>query len=327
MMLKKTYNAIDVLKFIMALLVIMIHVKPNVHCEFLQHFFSPLMSISVPCFFIISSVLLFSKLNGNGMYLFRYCKRIGLLYLCWFIIDGWFILNNKPYFSLDGGILKLLKDLIFATTFPGSWYLSASIMGVLIVYYLNKLFHPILVLIITYLIACYISRVQLLPEYLRIPYYWYAATFHDEVNLSFPAQMVWISIGQVISLHLYKIENAPKQFLLYLVATFVVSFVLCMFTGCLELRILMSVSIVCACLFIDIPSKSIYKKLRSYSILMFFFHFSIAGKMRYMTLIMGDSLLTNWLFYLIVITISILFADLVLRLEKTKYLSFLRFIH
>lgn len=89
----------------------------------------------------------------------------------------------------------------------------------------------------------------------------------------------------------------------------------------------MAISIVIACLLIDLPSSSIYKRLRSYSILMFFFHFSIAGKMRYFTAIVGDSLLTNWLYYLIVVTMSVLFAEMVLRLEKTKYFAFLKYTY
>lgn len=64
--MKKNYNGLDLLKFIMALMVVMIHVKPNAHSLFLTTVFSPLMSISVPVFFVVSSVLLFSQLGGAG---------------------------------------------------------------------------------------------------------------------------------------------------------------------------------------------------------------------------------------------------------------------
>ena len=66
--MRKQYNGLDLLKFIMALIVVMIHVKPNGHSDFLSHVFQPLQSISVPMFFVISSVLLFSKLNRGGVY-------------------------------------------------------------------------------------------------------------------------------------------------------------------------------------------------------------------------------------------------------------------
>lgn len=56
----------DLLKFIMALFVVMIHVKPNVHSEMLTTVFNPILSISVPIFFVLSSVLIFKKfINVN----------------------------------------------------------------------------------------------------------------------------------------------------------------------------------------------------------------------------------------------------------------------
>ena len=64
--MKKQFNAIDLLKFVMAIFVVMIHVKPNTHSELLTMMFSPFMSIAVPVFFVVSSMLIFSKLNGNG---------------------------------------------------------------------------------------------------------------------------------------------------------------------------------------------------------------------------------------------------------------------
>lgn len=68
-MKSKTYNGLDLLKFIMALFVVMIHVKPNAHSEILTTVFNPILSIAVPIFFVLSSVLIFNKLtniNGGG---------------------------------------------------------------------------------------------------------------------------------------------------------------------------------------------------------------------------------------------------------------------
>lgn len=66
-MRSKTYNGLDLLKLIMALFVVMIHVKPNVHSEVLTTMLNPIMSVAVPVFFVLSSVLLFNKLiKVNG---------------------------------------------------------------------------------------------------------------------------------------------------------------------------------------------------------------------------------------------------------------------
>ena len=64
-MIRKDYTGVDLLKFIMALLVVMIHVKPNTHSEVLTAIFNPLMSIAVPTFFVLSSVFIFNKLQGG----------------------------------------------------------------------------------------------------------------------------------------------------------------------------------------------------------------------------------------------------------------------
>lgn len=329
MAINKQYSTIDILKFIMALFVIMIHVKPNEHSGLLTMLFAPALSVAVPVFFVISSLFFFNKSTIGNTSLFKYCKRIGLLYFCWFIIDAWFIWKNKSYFtqSVGSGYMEFLKDLIFASTFPGSWYLSASVMGVTLVFLLNKFLHPIIVFTITFIVACYIAKIEMLPESMRIPYELYATTFRKEVNLSFPAQMVWISIGQLLSIYMPKRENR-KIWIPYLWLSFIISYIILIFyNNSLGLRIIMVISIICICILIEIKTHLIYERIRNYSVLMFFFHFSIAGKMHYFTELVGDTLFTNWVYYLIVVSLSIFFAEIILRLEKNKHLSFLKYIH
>ena len=327
---KKQYNAIDLLKFIMALFVVMIHVKPNVHSELLTTLFDPLLSIAVPVFFVISSVLVFSKFNFEKYSeLVKYCKRIGLLYLCWLIIDSWYIWENKSYFSMGYiGLVEFIKDLIFATTFPGSWYLSASVMGVIFVYSLNKLFHPIVVFLLLLLLRFYFFKIESFPTSLQGPYEWYVKYLRKEVTLSFPAQMIWISIGQLLSIFMSKIEKRKELLFPCFCITFIFAYILGIYYSGLEIRIFMVVSLVCICFLIELPSNPIYVKIRNYSILMFFFHFSIAGKkVLFCSFIGKDTLITNWIYYFIVIIVSIAFAEIVLRLEKNKYLSFLKYMH
>ena len=67
--------------------------------------------------------------------------------------------------------------------------------------------------------------------------------------------------------------------------------------------------------------------MREISILMFLFHFSIAGKMDIFCSFVGDSLLTNYVYYFLVLGISIVFAESILRLERIKVLGFLKYTH
>ena len=326
--MKKQYNGLDLLKFVMSLMVVMIHVKPNGHSEFLTMFLHPFLSIAVPMFFLISSALLFSKLNGC-LDVLKYIKRIGILYLSWLVIDGWFIIVRKPYFDKDFwcGLLDFVKDLIFGTTFPGSWYLSASVMGVVLVYILSRILNKYIVFLITLVIALYVSYVEQLSPSMQIFYDWYAANLREEVCLSFPAQMVWISLGYLLSFWLVKMENNRLILLPMAVGVFIVAFTVFEFTPLFMLKIMMVVSLFATCLLVQLSENKIYKRLRNYSILMFFFHFSIAGKMFLFCRFFGDTLVTNWLYYILVVVVSIAFSEIILRLEIYKYLKFLRYTH
>lgn len=63
---KKVYYGLDLLKFIMAFIVVMIHVKPFPAGTVLYSAFSPLLAVAVPVFFVISAFLLFSKIYGSN---------------------------------------------------------------------------------------------------------------------------------------------------------------------------------------------------------------------------------------------------------------------
>lgn len=82
-MKSKTYNGLDLLKFIMALFVVMIHVKPNAHSEILTTVFNPILSIAVPIFFVLSSVLIFNKLTNGGT--LRLLDTVNVYLYCIFV--------------------------------------------------------------------------------------------------------------------------------------------------------------------------------------------------------------------------------------------------
>ena len=182
------YTGLDLLKFLMALMVVMIHVKPNAHSEILANIFTPLMSLSVPVFFLISSFLIFGKLKERTN-LFRWCKRIMILYGAWMLMDIWYIIFRREYFSLVwyDGVLTFFKDLLFGTTYPGSWFLSALLVGVVVVFFLTKFLHPYIVLILSLLISLYIRNINYLSGDWLEPYIWYSENIRKEVVLSFPA--------------------------------------------------------------------------------------------------------------------------------------------
>lgn len=332
-MKSKTYNGLDLLKFIMALFVVMIHVKPNAHSEILTTVFNPILSIAVPIFFVLSSVLIFKKLTnmkaGRVTPLIRYCKRLSILYFCWLIIDIWFVLCKRPYIS-DGfpiGCFEFLKDLFLGSTFPGSWFLSALLVSVVLVYIGCRTIGKYAILGITLLISLYISCIELLPIQMQGLYKWYATNVRQEVNLSFPSQMIWVAMGMIIGSNLDKIVSRKNFIYPWAFGLNILCYTLCLFWHSIFVNYVWVVSVCLIAFFIELPDKSIYRRIRNYSILIFLFHFSIAGKMSLFCSIVGNSLLTNWLYYILVVMISIIFAEVVLRLERIRYFDFLKYLH
>lgn len=89
---KKTYDSLDVVKWVSALLSVIIHTNPFHGSELLEFYTKDVISrIAVPLFFAISGYLFFRKItfeNGkiarsqqNCTYLFRYVKHLILIYL------------------------------------------------------------------------------------------------------------------------------------------------------------------------------------------------------------------------------------------------------
>ena len=332
-MKSKTYNGLDLLKFIMALFVVMIHVKPNAHSEILTAMLNPIMSIAVPVFFVLSSVLIFNKLtnvNGGGYSsLIRYGKRLAILYFCWLLIDSWFVLFKRPYI-VDGfpdGCLEFVKDLFFGTTYPGSWFLSALLVSVVLVYIGCRTIGKLATVGCALLISLYVSYIDAFPEQMRTVYEWYANHIRPEVNLSFPSQMIWVAIGMVIGIELDGLIFRKKTIYPCAVGLVIVCYMLSLFWHSILIKYVWVISVCLIAFFIKLPDSPVYKRIRNYSILMFLFHFSIAGKMPIFCSFVGDSLLTNWLYYIMVVIASIIFAEVVLRLEKVHHLEFLKYLH
>lgn len=203
---KKVYNGLDILKFAMALTVVAIHVQPFAASPMLYRVAYPLLSSAVPMFFLISAFLFFRKYyncepSGRGKVLGGYCKRIGILYLAWFVIDFGFILLRKDYFNPSVtvvvylSVIQFVKDLLFGTTYPGFWFLSASVVALLLVSLLTKYLGSAVTFVLSLLLSLYLVFHDGMPIALQGPYNWYATTFRKEVYLSFPTAMVWISMG------------------------------------------------------------------------------------------------------------------------------------
>lgn len=152
---QQEYKMLDVMKFVMAIVVVAIHTRPELSFKstFIRELFEALYSIAVPFFFMASGFLLFRKielpLNKDGEVRIKsYLKRMCKLYLVWTII---YLPLTIYGFYLDGiPVLKAIVVFLRNVLLVGEnfmswplWYLLALIVAVGIIYALLKVKVPV----------------------------------------------------------------------------------------------------------------------------------------------------------------------------------------
>lgn len=143
---KKYYNGLDLLKIILAIIVVMRHacqsfLEPNsLFYILIVNIISP---CAVPCFFIISGFLFFEIGSDIRKQIFR----LFVLYAVWSII-------YFPLFLLihrNSGIVDSLKEFIFIGSYYHLWFLPALIVALLINYLLRNISDKVLAIVFLFL--------------------------------------------------------------------------------------------------------------------------------------------------------------------------------
>ena len=140
-----SYNLVDVFKWVMAILVVMLHACPLLDISELADYYSSkgITRIAVPYFFVASGFFLFRKMP-KGIFewdiLKRYCVRLGKIYIAWGIIYlpmvMWQIYRSD---DLLHAFLVVVRDTIFQGALVYHlWYLYASILAALSLYFLFR---------------------------------------------------------------------------------------------------------------------------------------------------------------------------------------------
>ena len=145
---KKQYYAIDIAKFISALLVICIHTGPLLDINKDANFVlvQIISRIAVPFFFLASGFLLFEKLDihrewndyENIRILKQYIARIAKLYILWTILYlpfTYVVLHAQDGIRIDM-ILRYVRDFFFTGSFYHLWFLPALMLSVVVAYIL-----------------------------------------------------------------------------------------------------------------------------------------------------------------------------------------------
>ena len=133
-------DSADILKFIMSVFVV------ATHTQLLADFMLPFVRLAVPVFFVLSGYFFFSKVNsidnseGKKAYLKKSVKHNLQLYAFWFIVLSPITFYIRDYFSggVVRGVLTMLQGFLLGSTFQASWYITALIIGLVILFFLSK---------------------------------------------------------------------------------------------------------------------------------------------------------------------------------------------
>lgn len=281
---KIMYNGIDLMKFIMAIVIVSIHAQLY---TVLGQWYLVFQDHAVPLFFVFSSFFFFKKIRHAGSWkeqwnsLMHFEKRINLLYLFWIIalmpaILYWWH-SEYLHLPLVDLPLQFVKEYFFGSQFGAAWFLGSLIVAtpiilsaILALTKFNKYRKAILFLIAS-LIYIYLNECEECSLYQL-----YEETFRSP-KLSFPIALWWLTLGYFFSdtkVELFLKWLGTKKAILLWGIFFAIG---CIFPTIRYLTVAIDVVALFA-LSINLrlnDNPALYRRLRIYSIHIFVMHFTM----------------------------------------------------
>lgn len=208
----KHYDSMDLLKFFLAFMVVLIHVNPFPASVYV--YIAPLLRTAVPFFFLISSFFFFRKTAVGGgasstdvgdaikRALSFTCRNLSLygfwllaLFVPTLLLRGWF-LNG-----LLNGCFEALRSFLFGSTFIASWYIMALVISVWAVLLVSLVLRDgvvVLLAVPAFAACCLMSNYRnLLIDSGHLSAL--ASFFGDAPYNSFWAGLFWVSLGKYVA--------------------------------------------------------------------------------------------------------------------------------
>lgn len=202
------YNSIDAAKMIAALLVVAIHSQPFTGIAN-TIIIDVLARIAVPFFFLTSSYFFFIKPISKQNPI-EYVKRLSILYVFWFIIESPITILNtfiEPETSFLHNLGLFVRNIFLGSTFRGSWFLTALMECVPLIFLLSKHLKTRTILVISvtiYIIAVLLTYYYIfLPEPLKI----FSDTYRTYIG---SMQLSWVSAFAPCAVGKFLAENSTK---------------------------------------------------------------------------------------------------------------------
>lgn len=195
----------DILKIVLAIFVVAIHTTT------MDFFLRPILRIAVPIFFIMTSYFFFLNQKKMNSYqekkkaLIKFSKRYLLLYLFWFIVLLPITVICRKWYVNFGfeTLINVIKCFLFSSTFRASWFLTASLINIVFVWWASRKISDIWLIVLGllfYFPCCLFSNYNNIVENENVieSYIKYASCFSTPYN-SFPVALLFIMFGKILA--------------------------------------------------------------------------------------------------------------------------------
>lgn len=327
---RKVIPGLDILKFIMALLIVAIHSEAVNDFPIVYEVTNPVIMSAVPMFFVISAFLLFRKIRQSQLsgqqergILLHFTWRLFLLYSFWMVVQFPLVIHTRHYLSMSfiEFIYNFLLDIAFRSTFHGAWFFSALVVGTWLIYFASKMLKDKTIWILPLFVALYIYHADELSLQYQTFWFWYQENVINPQN-SFLVSLFWISAGFILANPdiIEKIENLRNSYVMG--GLFGIAWLLSIML--LDLRVIMVLPLFVLFYNWNLESKPVYKMMRQSSILIFTLHFIFIGIFR-MACPNVELLQHGFFLYVILVLLCLLSSLVILKLKDYKIFSWLKY--
>ena len=317
------FPGLDLVKFVMAILIVAIHTSLFIEKPWLYSIISTINGFAVPTFFVVSSFILFSKINDKKgverKSIFKSAwKRQIIFYLVWYVLM--LPMTYLTFFKIANW-KEILYAFVFNSTFSGYWFIKSLIINTLILFFCDtkkKLWICFFISLPVYLFFSYNKNFG----FISLPFSAYPCFYYNTA---------YFVIGSLLAS--YQVRNlyemADNKFISYGGIVLVALLAFTPFNPFCKLII----PILLVIWGIGIKSKSpVFRSLRTMSILLFvmqFFLIWVYNKIICGSLLQNESLVSflssSIIRYFIILTTMLLISLAIIRLEK-KY-PILKYLH
>lgn len=339
---EKRNITIDVFRLIASIFIIFIHasmirISSHVYYNIPLYIISSTLSrYCVPLFMMITGY--FYYLHPSRHNKIKILRTLSLLWLVWMIIYSPVGLRNIDTFSFGYLGKFLIKQLLFSSSFYwGSWYLVATIFGILFVDFFRKN-HCMYVCVF---IAIVLSIIDSFTSYYYFIFRPFSLMFGTPGNFSMSVftGIIWLTLAYYIVKYQGKLTLFGKfwyllcgifiTFIEFYIMTKMVPFPDYKYPGALQSPLTLPLSVFFVFMFI-ITHKFYMDKnkiiwMRDLSTLIFFIQFGVIDILEILNNKLVFITINNYVYYILVITIILSIIIYILSLKKKFHI--LRYLY